>query len=138
MQRLRKKNLTQVVCYSKLILQMTHRCEYQNEIQSALWSLRSVNLFTAVTYNAKGKEEFFLIVTNSPDKGENSVCTFMLKLVDGMIFKDERELIFFSDGVMVPDDGVWWCDGASRETYMEVAEAHWLYFLPIKEHTGKE
>lgn len=106
MQRLRKKNLTQVVCYSKLILQMTHRCEYQNEIQSALWSLRSVNLFTAVTYNAKGKEELFLIVTNSPDKGENSVCTFMLKLVDGMIFKDERELIFFSDGVMVPDDDV--------------------------------
>ena len=70
-------------------------CEYQNEIQSALWSHRSVNLFTAATYNAEGKEESFLIVTNSSDK---AICIFMLKVVDEMTCKDERELIVYSDG----------------------------------------
>ena len=73
-------------------------CEYQNEIQSALWSRRSVNLFMAGTDNADGKEESFLIVTNSPDKGKNSVCTFMLKLIDEITFEDEKELIVYSDG----------------------------------------
>ena len=66
---------------------MAYSCEYQNEIQSALWWCRSVNLFTAATYNAKGKKESFLIVTNSSDKGENSVYAFMLKLVDEMTFQ---------------------------------------------------
>ena len=67
---------------------MAYTCKYQNEIQSYLWSHRSVNLFTAPTYNADGKEESFLIVTNSSDKGKNSAYTFMLKLVDEITFKD--------------------------------------------------
>ena len=69
---------------------MAYSCKYQNEIQSSLWQLRCVNLFTAATYNAEGKEESFLIVTNSSDKGKNSVCTFMLKINDEITFKDER------------------------------------------------
>ena len=77
---------------------MAYSCEYQNENQSALWSCRSVNLFTAATYNAEGKEESFLIVTNSSDKGKNSLCTFILKLVDEITFKDEKEMIAYSDG----------------------------------------
>ena len=77
---------------------VAYSCKYQNEILAALWSCRSVNLFTAATYNAEGKEESFLIVTNSSDKEKNSVCNFMLKLVDEMTFKDERELIVYSDG----------------------------------------
>ena len=77
---------------------MAYSYEYQIEIQSALLPRRSVNLFTAATYNAEDKEEPFLIVTNSPDKGKNSVCTFIFKLVDEMTFKDERELIFYLDG----------------------------------------
>ena len=52
----------------------------------------------AATYNADGKEESSLIVTNSLDKGKNSVCTFMLKLIDEITFKDEKELIIYSDG----------------------------------------
>ena len=39
-----------------------------------------------------------LIVTNCSDKGKKSVCTFMLKLNDEMTFKDEKELIAYSDG----------------------------------------
>ena len=57
-----------------------------------------MNYFTAATCNAEGKEETFLIVTNSSDKWKNSVCTFMFKLVDEMTFKDARELIVYSDG----------------------------------------
>ena len=77
---------------------MAYSYENQNKIQYALWSRRSVNLFTGANYNAEGKEEPFLIVTNLSDKGKNSVCTFMLKIVDEMTFKDERELIVYSDG----------------------------------------
>ena len=77
---------------------MAYSYEDQNKIQDALWSCRSVNLFTGANYNAEGKEEPFLIVTNLSDKGKNSVCTFMLKIVDEMTFKDERELIVYSDG----------------------------------------
>ena len=61
------------------------------------WSIRSVNLFTAAIYNAEGKKQYFLVVTNLPDEGENSVCTFMLKLADEMTFKDEGEFIVYSD-----------------------------------------
>ena len=44
----------------------------------------------AATYNADGKEESFLIVTNSPDKGKNSVCTFILKLIDESLLKIKK------------------------------------------------
>ena len=64
---------------------MAYNCDYQHEIQS-------VNLFMGATYNAKGKKESFLIVTNSPDIGKNSVCNFMLELVGGITFKVEKEL----------------------------------------------
>ena len=77
---------------------MAYSYEDQNKIQYALWSRRSVNLFTGANYNAEGKEEPFLIVTNLSDKGKNSVCTFMLKIVDEMTFKDEKELMVYSDG----------------------------------------
>lgn len=63
------------------------------------WSLPSghIDLFPAATYNAEEKEKSFLIVTNSSDNGKNSVCTFMHKLIDERAFKDERELIVYSD-----------------------------------------
>ena len=44
----------------------------------------------AATYNADGKEESFLIVTNSPDKEKNSVCTFILKLIDESLLKIKK------------------------------------------------
>ena len=36
---------------------MAYSCEYQNEVQSALWSHQTVNLFTAATYDTNGKEK---------------------------------------------------------------------------------
>ena len=44
---------------------MAYSYEYQNEVQSTLWSRQTVNLFTAATYNTSGKEKSFLIVTDS-------------------------------------------------------------------------
>ena len=70
---------------------MAYNCDYQHEIQS-------VNLFMGAIYNAEGKEEPFLIVTNSPDIGKNSVCTLMLEHVDEITFIVEKELIIYSDG----------------------------------------
>lgn len=55
---------------------MSYSCEYQNEIQSALWSCNSVTLFTAAIFSG-GKCETHLIVSNTSDKGKDSVYTFV-------------------------------------------------------------
>ena len=77
---------------------MAYSCKYQNEVQSALWSCQTVNLFTAATYDTNGKEKSFLIVTDSQDKGKNSVFTFIMQLVDEIKFQPGEELIVYSDG----------------------------------------
>ena len=77
---------------------MAYSCAYQNEVQSALWSCQTVNLFTAATYDTNGKEKSFLIVTDSQDKGKNSVFTFIMQLLDEIKFQPGEELIVYSDG----------------------------------------
>ena len=57
---------------------MAYSCEYQNEIQSALWSRASVNLFTAV-YHHDETAIPYLIVTDSKSKDKDSVYTFIYK-----------------------------------------------------------
>ena len=54
--------------------------------------------FFSCYLQCRGKEESFLIVTNLSDKGTNSVCIIMLKLVDEITLKEERELIVCSGG----------------------------------------
>ena len=58
---------------------MVNSCEYQNEIQVALWLGRYINVFTAATYNAERK-------------------AFMLEVVDELTFKDKRDFTVYSDG----------------------------------------
>ena len=77
---------------------MAYSCAYQNEVQSALWSCQTVNLFTAATYDTNGKEKSFLIVTDSQDKSKNNVFTFILQLLDEIKFQPGEELIVYSDG----------------------------------------
>ena len=56
--------------------EMIYSCEYQNEIQSDLWSLRNVMLFTAaLTYKSVCKT--FLIVSDSHDKGKDTIGVFV-------------------------------------------------------------
>ena len=52
---------------------MGYSCEYQNEIQSALWSRNSINLFTAALYSNNLPGKSFLLITDCKDKGKNSV-----------------------------------------------------------------
>ena len=82
----------------KLILPIACNCEYQNEVQSALWSCQTVNLFTAATYDTNGNGKSFLILTDSHDIGKNSVFTFIMQLVDEIKLQPGEELIVYSDG----------------------------------------
>ena len=60
---------------------MAYSCEYQNEIQSALWSRQSVNLFTAMFYNGKEKPSPYLIVTNCQKKDKDAIFKFVIDLI---------------------------------------------------------
>ena len=76
---------------------MSYSCEYQNEIQSAPWSRESVMLFTAaMTYKAECKT--FLIVSDSRDKGKDTVTVFIDFLYSHFGATDATEGIIWSDG----------------------------------------
>ena len=51
---------------------MAYSREDQDEIQSALWSRKSVNLFTAAIYSNEYPCKSFLLVTDSGEKGKIS------------------------------------------------------------------
>ena len=75
---------------------MSYSCEYQDEVQSALWSRESVILFTAaMTY--KSKCHTYLIVSDSRDKGKDTVVVFVDFLYENCVHKCE-EYIIWSDG----------------------------------------
>ena len=61
---------------------MTYSWEYQNEVQSDLWSRKCINLFTAALYSKSQVCQPFLIITDSQDKGKNSIFTFINALTD--------------------------------------------------------
>ena len=63
---------------------MAYSCDYQNEIQSALWSQETVQLFTAAFFY-KNKSITFLICSNTKDKGKNSVYALLMRLFDIII-----------------------------------------------------
>ena len=76
---------------------VSYSCEYQNEIQSALWSHESVMLFTAaMAYKAECKT--FLIVSDSRDKGKGTVAVFTDFLYNHFGATDAMEDIIWSDG----------------------------------------
>ena len=76
---------------------MSYSCEYQNEIQSAVWSHESVMLFTAaMTYKAECKT--FLILSDSRDKGKDTVAVFIDFLYNHFGATDAMEDIIWSHG----------------------------------------
>ena len=77
---------------------MAYSCEHQNEIQSALWSRSSVNLFTGALYSKGRGCQCFLIVTDSQDKGKDSVFTFISKLSEHIRFEQNDTFVIFTDG----------------------------------------
>lgn len=80
---------------------MSYSCEYQNEVQSALWSRNSVNLFTMALFVKDEKCRSFIGVTDSHDKGKDTVYAFVMRLCD-YILEEKLDLgnmfCFFTDG----------------------------------------
>ena len=66
---------------------MVYSCDYQNEVQNALWSWKCINLFTTALYSKSPVCQLFLIITDSQDKGKNSVFTFINALTDYIQFE---------------------------------------------------
>jgi hypothetical protein len=66
---------------------MAYSCEYQDVIQSALWSCASVTLFTAAVFY-KETTKTYLICSNIKDKGKNTVYTCINCLYEQHITKD--------------------------------------------------
>ena len=81
---------------------MAYQCQQQNEIQSALWSRGSVNLFTCSVYFAN-ETKTYLICSNYKGKDKFSNGTFLEHIY-------EKELSH--DGDM---DEVIWSDGPTSE-----------------------
>ena len=78
---------------------MNYSCEYQVEVQSALWSRASVTLFTAAAIN-KNSCQCFLVCSDTKDK--DTVAAFLFSLYENHLFptisdKIEEEIIW-SDG----------------------------------------
>ena len=77
---------------------MTYSCDYQNEVPSALWSRKCINLFTAALYSKSQVCQPFLIITDSQEKGKKSVFTFINALTDYIQFEKGDMLIIYTDG----------------------------------------
>ena len=63
---------------------MNYACEYQNEVQSALWSRESVMLFTAAVI-LNGQVDTYIICSDSNDKGKHTVLAFIDHLYDHIL-----------------------------------------------------
>ena len=77
---------------------MAYSAEYQNEVQSALWSRASVNIFTALFYNGQEKPTPYIIVTDSTKKDKDSIFTFVSRLLDTEKEKLKKDIAIYSDG----------------------------------------
>ena len=76
---------------------MAYPCDYQNEIQSALWSQETVQSFTAALF-FKNKCTTSLICFNTKDKGKDPVYAFFMRLYN--IINNDLSVneIIYSDG----------------------------------------
>lgn len=79
---------------------MAYQCEYQNEVQSALWSRQSVNLLTVAVFY-KGETKSIVICSDTKEKDKNAIFAFLLHVFDNCIDNIEDESIqeiIYSDG----------------------------------------
>lgn len=77
---------------------MSYSCEYQNEIQSALWSRNTVLLFTAATF-FRGECQTYLICSDTPEKGKNTIYAFVNALYETIPQDDAIQIeTIFTDG----------------------------------------
>ena len=77
---------------------MAYSCEYQNEIQSALWARDSVTLFTGAVF-FEGTCKTYLICSDTRDKGKSTVYAFMMYLYQNMPQQPGNiQEVIFTDG----------------------------------------
>ena len=84
---------------------MAYQCEYQNEIQSALWSRGSVNLFTAASMY-KGHCQTCLFTTNSKHKDKNSILVSVEYIYVNFLLKNDNNKLVVE---------IIWTDGPSSD-----------------------
>ena len=78
---------------------MAYQCEYQNEVQSTLWTRGSVNLFTCALYH-RSTTKPLVIFTNYKGKDKFAIGKFLDHLYENEIPEDEsvKKEIIWSDG----------------------------------------
>ena len=79
---------------------MSYSCEYQNEVQSALWSRANVTLLTA-TITKNGQTRSLLICSDVKEKDKNTVFACILYIYDCIIkpsLNDVEEDVIWTDG----------------------------------------
>ena len=77
---------------------MAYSCEYQDEVQSALWSRASINLFTAIFHHGTLQPQPYLIVTDSKSKDKDAVSNFITKLVQSESQRLKSKFQIYTDG----------------------------------------
>ena len=79
---------------------MAYQCKYQNEVQSALWTRGSVNLFPCARYHHLTTKTF-VICTNYKGKDKFTIGKFLDHLHENEIPEDEsvEKEIIWSDGL---------------------------------------
>lgn len=85
---------------------MSFGCEYQNEIQSALWSRSSVMLFTAASFY-KGNCQTYVICSDTTAKDKDTIYVFLNELFDLIHREDESPTS--------PSAEIIWSDGPASE-----------------------
>lgn len=60
---------------------MAYQCEYQDEVQSALWSRQSVTLVTVAVFH-RGQTKSLIVCSDTKNKDKTSMLAFMLEFYD--------------------------------------------------------
>ena len=81
---------------------MAYQCQQHSEIQSALWTRASVNIFTCAVYH-NDQTKTFLICTNYKGKDKFSNGTFLEYFYENELQYDDKVMkeILWSDGPTV-------------------------------------
>lgn len=85
-------------CILQIDFAMAYSCEYQNEIQSALWSRQSVQLFTAARFENGKCTKTYLICSDTKDKNKDTVFVFLNKLIGIVLHTEKQDVVIYSDG----------------------------------------
>lgn len=76
---------------------MAYECEFQNEIQSALWSRKSVTLFTVAAF-LNSECSTYLVCSDTQKKDKDVVSAILIKIYVLINVENKFEEVIWSDG----------------------------------------